>query len=344
MCQVYLVVSNITVQNILWVYLFQQLSRYLSNLAAKYCRCFTNCWLKGVIYPRFNWTFCPSTNQTVSHARESVSILRECTQFFLLCTSLLVVYSHVVGNRISVVNRTKANLKAYLRHQHCQPITSQSNSLCHCLSWDLSAVRSTLRTFFHMTLCTFFCICPRWSFYWAHFHTQSTWDTYSGKVLTTQWMCEGEHERGLDLTSFACLFSQRCRVQTNAPITCGSSPAPRLFLRNIGWPCRACCATSLACARPRRPTCSAPARLQRSSARPSSDISPPGTCSLRHILHHSWQLVATSWPFFLLPSCEPSPEAHIRIIEVLVTSEWNDSQAAPGKWYTNKIINIYIRV
>uniref|UniRef100_A0A8C1QZF6 Phosphatidylinositol 3-kinase regulatory subunit alpha n=1 Tax=Cyprinus carpio TaxID=7962 RepID=A0A8C1QZF6_CYPCA len=31
-----------------------------------------------------------------------------------------------------------------------------------------------------------------------------------------------------------------------------------------------------------------------------------------------------------LPSCEPSPEAHIRIIEVLVTSEWSDSQAAPA--------------
>uniref|UniRef100_A0A8C2D8K3 Phosphoinositide-3-kinase, regulatory subunit 1 (alpha) n=1 Tax=Cyprinus carpio TaxID=7962 RepID=A0A8C2D8K3_CYPCA len=29
-------------------------------------------------------------------------------------------------------------------------------------------------------------------------------------------------------------------------------------------------------------------------------------------------------------SCEPSPEAHIRIIEVLVTSEWSDSQAAPA--------------
>uniref|UniRef100_A0A8C1DEL4 Phosphatidylinositol 3-kinase regulatory subunit alpha n=3 Tax=Cyprinus carpio TaxID=7962 RepID=A0A8C1DEL4_CYPCA len=28
-------------------------------------------------------------------------------------------------------------------------------------------------------------------------------------------------------------------------------------------------------------------------------------------------------------SCEPNPEAHIRIIEVLVTSEWSDSQAAP---------------
>uniref|UniRef100_A0A8C2D080 Phosphatidylinositol 3-kinase regulatory subunit alpha n=1 Tax=Cyprinus carpio TaxID=7962 RepID=A0A8C2D080_CYPCA len=31
-----------------------------------------------------------------------------------------------------------------------------------------------------------------------------------------------------------------------------------------------------------------------------------------------------------LTSCEPSPEAHIRIIEVLVTSEWSDSQAAPA--------------
>ncbi|KAL2100385.1 hypothetical protein ACEWY4_004779 [Coilia grayii] len=30
-------------------------------------------------------------------------------------------------------------------------------------------------------------------------------------------------------------------------------------------------------------------------------------------------------------SCEPSPDSHIRIIEVLVTSEWGDSQAAPGK-------------
>ncbi|XP_042612829.1 phosphatidylinositol 3-kinase regulatory subunit alpha-like isoform X1 [Cyprinus carpio] len=29
-------------------------------------------------------------------------------------------------------------------------------------------------------------------------------------------------------------------------------------------------------------------------------------------------------------SCEPNPEAHIRIIEVLVTSEWSDSQAAPA--------------
>ncbi|TSL28209.1 Phosphatidylinositol 3-kinase regulatory subunit alpha [Bagarius yarrelli] len=29
-------------------------------------------------------------------------------------------------------------------------------------------------------------------------------------------------------------------------------------------------------------------------------------------------------------SCEPSPESHIRIIEVLVTSEWSSSQAAPG--------------
>lgn len=30
-------------------------------------------------------------------------------------------------------------------------------------------------------------------------------------------------------------------------------------------------------------------------------------------------------------SCEPSPESHIRIVEVLVTSEWSGSQAAPGK-------------
>ncbi|XP_076140425.1 phosphatidylinositol 3-kinase regulatory subunit alpha isoform X1 [Alosa pseudoharengus] len=29
-------------------------------------------------------------------------------------------------------------------------------------------------------------------------------------------------------------------------------------------------------------------------------------------------------------SCEPSPDAHIRIIEVLVTSEWGDTQAAPA--------------
>ncbi|KAB5522347.1 hypothetical protein PHYPO_G00158500 [Pangasianodon hypophthalmus] len=29
-------------------------------------------------------------------------------------------------------------------------------------------------------------------------------------------------------------------------------------------------------------------------------------------------------------SCEPSPESHIRIIEVLVTSEWSSSQAAPA--------------
>ncbi|XP_067264540.1 phosphatidylinositol 3-kinase regulatory subunit alpha isoform X1 [Chanodichthys erythropterus] len=29
-------------------------------------------------------------------------------------------------------------------------------------------------------------------------------------------------------------------------------------------------------------------------------------------------------------SCEPSPEAHIRIVEVLVTSEWSDGQAAPA--------------
>lgn len=33
-------------------------------------------------------------------------------------------------------------------------------------------------------------------------------------------------------------------------------------------------------------------------------------------------------------SCEPSPESHIRIIEVLVTSEWSSNQAAPGKvWF-----------
>ncbi|XP_063066382.1 phosphatidylinositol 3-kinase regulatory subunit alpha [Engraulis encrasicolus] len=29
-------------------------------------------------------------------------------------------------------------------------------------------------------------------------------------------------------------------------------------------------------------------------------------------------------------SCEPSPDSHVRIIEVLVTSEWGDSQAAPA--------------
>lgn len=29
-------------------------------------------------------------------------------------------------------------------------------------------------------------------------------------------------------------------------------------------------------------------------------------------------------------SCEPSLDAHIKIIEILVTSEWSDSQAAPG--------------
>ncbi|GAA6069765.1 phosphatidylinositol 3-kinase regulatory subunit alpha isoform X1, partial [Tachysurus ichikawai] len=32
----------------------------------------------------------------------------------------------------------------------------------------------------------------------------------------------------------------------------------------------------------------------------------------------------------LATSCEPSPESHIRIIEVLVTSEWSSSQAAPA--------------
>lgn len=31
-------------------------------------------------------------------------------------------------------------------------------------------------------------------------------------------------------------------------------------------------------------------------------------------------------------SCEPSLDSHIKIIEVLVTSEWSDSQAAPGNW------------
>ncbi|KAG5272619.1 hypothetical protein AALO_G00167510 [Alosa alosa] len=30
-------------------------------------------------------------------------------------------------------------------------------------------------------------------------------------------------------------------------------------------------------------------------------------------------------------SCEPSPDSHIRIIEVLVTSEWGDTQAAPAE-------------
>lgn len=139
-----------------------------NSKAIKYCRCFTSCWLKGVIYPCLNWTFCLSTKHTVSNAKESGSIFREYTHRFFLCTSLLVVYSHVVGNRISVVNRTKANLKAYLRHQHCQPITSQSTSLCHCLSWDLSAVRSARSAFFHMTPCTIFCICPHRSFYLAH--------------------------------------------------------------------------------------------------------------------------------------------------------------------------------
>uniref|UniRef100_A0A672KQY5 Phosphatidylinositol 3-kinase regulatory subunit alpha n=1 Tax=Sinocyclocheilus grahami TaxID=75366 RepID=A0A672KQY5_SINGR len=35
-------------------------------------------------------------------------------------------------------------------------------------------------------------------------------------------------------------------------------------------------------------------------------------------------------PTLFRQHCEPSPEAHIRIIEVLVTSEWSDIQAAPA--------------
>ncbi|KAL4617589.1 phosphatidylinositol 3-kinase regulatory subunit alpha isoform X1 [Arapaima gigas] len=31
-------------------------------------------------------------------------------------------------------------------------------------------------------------------------------------------------------------------------------------------------------------------------------------------------------------SCEPSPDAHIRIVEVLITTEWSESQAAPGNF------------
>lgn len=39
-----------------------------------------------------------------------------------------------------------------------------------------------------------------------------------------------------------------------------------------------------------------------------------------------------------LHSCEPSLDAHIKIIEVLVTSEWSESQAAPGtSFFTSNI-------
>jgi len=60
--------------------------------------------------------------------------------FFFSCFALLfwVVSSHVAGNRISVVNRPKANLKTYLPHQGCQPIISQ-NAL---LTLSLSRLRS----------------------------------------------------------------------------------------------------------------------------------------------------------------------------------------------------------
>lgn len=53
---------------------------------------------------------------------------------FFFSVLFCVMYSHVAWNRISVVNRPKANLKTYLRHQRCQPITSQSTLLTVSLS------------------------------------------------------------------------------------------------------------------------------------------------------------------------------------------------------------------
>ncbi len=46
----------------------------------------------------------------------------------------------------------------------------------------------------------------------------------------------------------------------------------------------------------------------------------------------TWAVKHRLYLTFLSPphSCEPSLDAHIKIIEVLVTSEWSESQAAPG--------------
>jgi len=78
--------------------------------------------------------FCICTECSVSNLREN------SVGFFFSCFALLfwVVSSHVAGNRISVVNRPKANLKTYLPHQGCQPIISQ-NAL---LTLSLSRLRS----------------------------------------------------------------------------------------------------------------------------------------------------------------------------------------------------------
>lgn len=79
---------------------------------------------------------------------------------FFFSVLFWVVYSHVPGNRISVVNRPKAKLKTLLQHQRCQPITSQSTlltlSLSHLRSCVVCCILRTEHNFPHDCMYTFF--------------------------------------------------------------------------------------------------------------------------------------------------------------------------------------------
>jgi len=121
--------------------MFQHLSDFVSTNPSQFTNCekYSRCCIGRWIY-LLSLCVC---QKFVLHMYRMFSIefeREQCWVFFFSCFALLfwVVSSHVAGNRISVVNRPKANLKTYLPHQGCQPIISQ-NAL---LTLSLSRLRS----------------------------------------------------------------------------------------------------------------------------------------------------------------------------------------------------------
>lgn len=139
--------------------------------------------------------------------------------------------------------------------------------------------------------------------------------------------------------AYSLFCPQTCRTQKSAGSCCARLPAHRPCRPSTGSPFTASSAISAACARRPPRTCSVLAPWARSLALCCSGIRQPGGSwggyvpgggALQCMLGSEQR--TNCMVFVSCCSCEPSPEAHIRIIEIFITTEWNESQAAPGEF------------
>lgn len=186
-----------------------------------------------------------------------------------------------------------------------------------------------------MLACTlFFCICPRWLLVClAHYKYIALETKVKGHVLMTlsvlKWVWEPFFFFLHSSISVSSEVQGTDECAHHLRLVASSSALPPQYWLTL---------QSLLCHFSRVCQASAANLL---SARALAEIFSPALFrqqttryTLTHICWWITLLPASEkpWCFISLPSCEPSPEAHIRIIEVMVTSEWSDSQAAPGKY------------